>query len=69
MSETTTYSEGAAALHKAADETTDAADHDELHAAGAYLSMLAGEPYNADYLRRWALALLVSPPGGKGPLV
>lgn len=43
----------AALLHVAADETNDARDHDELHAAGAYAARRAGLPYNADYLDRW----------------
>lgn len=52
-------SRDAALLHEAADNAgPDVQDHDELHAAGAYLSMLAGEPYNPDYLHRWVQELL-----------
>jgi gluconate kinase len=47
----------AARLHAAADESNDAADHDELHAAGAVTQMLAGEPYNPEYVQRWLAGL------------
>jgi hypothetical protein len=48
----------AALLHAAADTIPDAAGHDELHAAGAFAAMVAGEPYNAEYLNRWLAELL-----------
>lgn len=40
-------------LHASADETNDADEHDELHAAGAIAQMLAGKPHNAEYVSRW----------------
>lgn len=52
-------SRDAALLHEAADNAgPDVQDHDELHAAGAYASLRAGEPYDADYLDRWLAELL-----------
>lgn len=49
-----------AAFHEAADKTNDAQDHDELHAAGAVLAMMAGMPYDADYIHRWIGRLIVT---------
>lgn len=40
-------------LHRAADETDDAADHDELHAAGAVAAMMQGAEYDPEYIYRW----------------
>lgn len=36
-----------------ADETNDAADHDELHAAAEVACMMLGAPYEAKYINRW----------------
>lgn len=45
-------------LHKAADASTDAADHDELHAAAAIAELMNGEPFNAEYVIRWYSGLV-----------
>lgn len=45
-------------LQTLADETDDAADHDELHAAAEVLRLLTGNPYDEDYVARWIYQLL-----------
>ncbi len=47
------------ALHRAADLTDDAADHDELRAAGAAVQLNWGllGLIDQDYLRRWVAGL------------
>lgn len=50
-------SQMARVLHEAADNTNDAHDHDEYHAAAAIAQMLSGEEFNADYVIRWFGAL------------
>lgn len=47
------YSELGFMLRLAADETNDAADHDEVHAAAEIAKMLAGEMYEDTYIERW----------------
>lgn len=53
MGLTRAHHDRTARLHAAADEQTDAADHDELHAAGAVAQMMAGQPHNPEYIDRW----------------
>jgi hypothetical protein len=47
-------------LHLAADWTNDAADHDELHAAGAVLQLSWGllAPRDREYIARWIEGLV-----------
>ncbi len=40
-------------FHAAADQTDDAADHDELHAAGAVMDGDSIWAYSDPYVRRW----------------
>ncbi len=47
----------AAKLHEAADETDNAADHDEYHAAGAVIQLIEGESFSYDYIARWIAEL------------
>lgn len=47
-------------LHQAADNPPgipDAHDHDEYHAAGAILQMIAGVPFDDQYIKRWVIGL------------
>lgn len=48
----------ASKLQVLADETNDAADHDELHAAAEVVRLRAGLPYDESYLNRWIQGLL-----------
>jgi len=48
----------AARLHRAADQTNDARDHDELHAAGAVVELSRGTGCNLEYIGRWISGLL-----------
>lgn len=47
------YSELGHILRQVADDTNDAADHDEVHAAAEVCKMLAGDEFNVDYIDRW----------------
>lgn len=47
------WTETARSLHERADRTNDAADHDEMHAAGAMVEAWLGLPYNSEYINRW----------------
>lgn len=50
----------AEAFHRAADETNDAHDHDELHAAASLLERDygVGELMLDDYVHRWIIGLM-----------
>jgi hypothetical protein len=50
---------GPNALHKAADESNDTWDHDELHAAAEVTKILTGQPFEAHYVYRWLNQLLL----------
>lgn len=47
------------ALHKAADESNDTWDHDELHAAAEVTKILTGQPFESHYVYRWLNQLLL----------
>jgi gluconate kinase len=52
------YSEIGAILRVAADETNDAADHDEVHAAAEVAKLLAGDDFDDSYIDRWLDGIL-----------
>lgn len=51
------YRELAASLRGIADHVNDAADHDELHAAGEIAAFLNGDTHDRNYIDRWLVEL------------